>query len=220
MPRSSSTTWESSPTKPSCSNAWPTGSSTRTRRCAPPATCIARNERGAHRALGLRHLGRPPDRAGAHRHARGSRHGQTVAARPRVLAAQAARRRSRHPQRTRRDLRRRPSGRTRGPRSQEPVESRPRRPPEPRRCVRPARRPDHRGGPHAVPGRRSGSAAQPPWTTWPIRSPASSVPTGHLRGRRRRRSPASPRGTAPPQRLRSWSSSTGSAASPRTVVST
>ena len=120
---------------------------------------------GSTSTVGLRHLWRPPDRGGAHRHRRRSRHGPTVAARPRVLAAQAARRRSHHPQRTRLDLRRRPPGRSGGPRTQESVESRTRCASESRRCVRPARRPDHRRGPGPVPGRRSGRAARPAWTT-------------------------------------------------------
>ena len=74
----------------------------------PPPNVLAGNRRGAPGAVAARHLRRPADRGGSHRPARRRRHRSAAAAGARVLAPQAARRRSRDHQRARRHLRRGP----------------------------------------------------------------------------------------------------------------
>ena len=59
--------------------------------------------------------------------------------------------------------------------------ARPRRPPGPRRGVHPARRPALRRGPHAPPDRRPRRPAEPRGAASPIRSSASSAPSGSRR---------------------------------------
>ena len=72
----------------------------------PPPGLLAQNERGAVRPVAARHLGRPAHRPRPDRRDRGPRHRPAAAPGARVLAAQAARRRPRHRQRARGDLRR------------------------------------------------------------------------------------------------------------------
>ena len=69
----------------------------------------AQRARGA-RPVGPRHLRRPADRPGPDRRGRGPRHRPAAAPGPRVLAAEAPRRRPRDPQRARRHLRPGPPG--------------------------------------------------------------------------------------------------------------
>ena len=106
---------------------------------ATVAQGAGREHQGCARPVGPRHLRRPADHPRSHRPGRGCRHRPAVAARPRVLAPQAARRRSRDRQRTRRDLLPRPAGLDRRTRAGQPVEARPRGTPEPRRRLRPPR---------------------------------------------------------------------------------
>ena len=89
----------------------------------------------------LRHLRRPADRAGAHRRARRPRHRPPAAARPRVLAAEGARRRPGHPQRAGPAYREELHDVARTARAREPVDARPDDRPAGRR-LRPSRRPD------------------------------------------------------------------------------
>ena len=104
-----------------CSSASPATCSTPIRRCGrrPTRSSAARGAQSG--ALGARHLRRPADRAAAHRRRRGHRHRPPAAARPRVLAHEAARRRPRDPQRARR----RPTCRTCRSRSRPLVRSQP-----------------------------------------------------------------------------------------------
>ncbi len=102
-PRSSCTTRHRRRRRRTCSSGSPTGSCTRTRRSGLAQRCWPRTP-GCARALGPRHLGRPADHPRSDRRDRGRRHRPAVAARPRVLAAEAPRRRSRDRQRARRDL--------------------------------------------------------------------------------------------------------------------
>ena len=71
-------------------------SSTRTRRCARRAACIARNRRGQSGLWALRHLRRPADRAGAHRRRRAHRARAPARAGARVLAPEGPGRRPGH----------------------------------------------------------------------------------------------------------------------------
>ena len=114
-------------------------------------------------ALGARHLGRPADRAGADRRGRGSGDRPPAAARPRVLADEAARRRSGDPERAARRPTRRisraPSRRScgRASRAAQP-DGRGRA----RQRVRPARRSDLARGAQPAAERGARGAPQPP----------------------------------------------------------
>ena len=99
-----------------------------------------RNERGAPGLWPYGISGDLPIVAGAHRRGRGPRHRPPAAPGPRVLAAEAARRRPRDHQRARRHLRPGPPGRARDAGAHQPVDARPRGPHGPRRRVHPARR--------------------------------------------------------------------------------
>ena len=157
----------------------------------PSRTRSAAAARGAAGAVGARHLRRPADRAGAHRRGRGRRHRPPAAARPRVLAAEAARRRPRDPERARRVLRQdlqialetlvrtsqsRPQlGAEREPRRRVHAAQRPDLAPRPRACcsrvarvvlLEPPRQPGRAGRPRcerrAARCRRRGAGRAPP----------------------------------------------------------
>ena len=112
----------SSRTRRISSSAWPTGSSTRIRRCGRRPGSSPQNQRGAVRPVAARHLGRPAHRPGPDRRGRGPRDRPAAAPGPRVLAAQAARRRPGHRQRARRHVRADPTRRARDRRPDEPVD--------------------------------------------------------------------------------------------------
>src|SRR5439155_11953406 len=84
-------------------------------------------------AVGPWHLRRPPDRRRPDLRRRGLRHRPTTASRPRVLAAEAPRRRPRRDQRAWTDLRAGLPRLAGEHRPDEPVDARPRRPAGPRR---------------------------------------------------------------------------------------
>ena len=152
----------------------------------PSPGLLAQNERGARGLWAYGISGDLPivlvriDEVG------GPRHRPPAAARARVLAAEAARRRPRDPQRARHDVRGGSAGRARGPRPDEPVIAGARGPPGSRRRPHPARRPDLRRGPDAAPGDGAGRAAEP---SGQPRRPGHP-PRAPGEGRPRRRQPA------------------------------
>ena len=111
----------SGPTRRTSSSASPIACSTPTRRCGPRSEVLEPQRGRTVGALGARDLGRPADRAGADRRRRGPRDRPPAAARPRVLADEAARRRSRDPERAAGVLRAGSPGRARGAGAGEPV---------------------------------------------------------------------------------------------------
>ena len=178
--------------------------------------------RRAGGALGAGHLGRPADRPRADRRHRGRRDRAPVAARPRVLADEAARRRSRDPERAGVVLHPGSSGRAGDAGPDEPVPAAERRGPRARRGVRPARGP-HSGG-DARPASRHGARG-------PGRTPRNAVRTAEPPPGSGRRIGGNKRAAAAPavrrrhrrpsfRRRRTSSSSTASADSPRTAAST
>ena len=185
---------------------------------ASPGRAQAQPRRAA-RPLASWDLRRPPDRAGAHRRARGPRHCPPAAARSRVLAHEGPRRRSRHPERAGSLLRAGAPG--------VPGDACPHQP-----VGRAARAAGAAGtGVHPAAGSRVGSGARRLANRRSGRAPQSA---GNARGAARPR-PASGRpgarspGTPDPDRSRRsilrrsgppWSSSTASAASPTTGAST
>ena len=141
-------------------------------------------------------------------------------ARARVLAAEAARRRSRDPERAGRVLRAGPPGRARGAGPDEPVDARARRPTDraaaSSSCAAIGSRPPSAT---AAADRGARRAAEPPRARSPSRSRAWSAPDGRAGAatpRRRRRARRRRAAAA----ARSSSSATASAASPPTAGST
>ena len=208
------------------SEAQPVPAPRRPRRSTPTrAAAVVRRDRAAapapqSGAVAARHLRRPADRAAAHRRRRGPRPRPPAAARPRVLAHEAARGRSRDPQRARR----RPTSRTCRSRSRPLVRTSQSRPQRRRGAraglgLRAARRPDARPrraacfcrsrasvlvGRRGTLARAARSARRRAAPTPPPRRAPSAAPGASAVARRDRRS----------------SSSTASAASPRTAAST
>ena len=162
------------------------------------------------------HFRRPADRAAAHRRHRESRHRPPTAAGARILADEAARRRSRDPERACVVLRPGSADRARDPGPGEPVATAGRRGATAGPRLRAAGRPDFAGNPRLA---RVGGAGRSGRTTR-VASPISSTACRNPRTRPGpRESGAVGAQRRPPRRRRPRrrsSSSTGSAASPKT----
>ena len=205
--------------RPACSSVWPATCSTPIRPCGrrPTRSCAAPAAQSGLWALG--HFRRSADRAAAHRRRRRSRHRAPVAAGARILADEAAGRRSRDPQRARSPPMSR-TFRSRSKRWSAPARSRPQ-----------ARGEDSAGGVFVLradlippetrallavgrAGRAGGAARQPVRSARPRSSSASVAKPPPARWRSAAGAPDRRR-RRPPRR--SSNSSTGSAASPRTA---
>ena len=177
-----------------------------------PADVLTRRSRRRRGALGARHLGRPADRARADRRGRRRRHRAPAAAGARVLAHEAARGRSRHPERARAVVRAGSADAARDARAHEQVHAAARRAPRAGRIF--MLRADQMSAPqHATCSRAwRASSSRAGAARWRSRSARATAPSSApvtlraLAPAPGRRSPRCRR--APPPRRRISSSST------------
>ena len=121
-------------------------------------------------AVGARHLGRPADRARAHRRPPGCRHRARNASRPRILATEGPGGRPRHPQRARRLVRAGSADRHRDPGAHPPSPAHPASERQLGQRVRPAQRSDRRQHAHLAVCLWRASCCSAAAAAWPISS--------------------------------------------------